>query len=96
VDDEPAPQAVWLPRLAELLDAPAPRHVSEEEAAERFDIQTVYYGNQLRAASNAKAKRELGLRLEYPSWRVGFRQLFGLDGWPSGQAFLLRQSRPDD
>ena len=77
VDDEPAPQAVWLPYLAELLDAPAPRHVSEEEAAERFGIQTVYYGNQLRAASNAKAKRELGMRLEYPSWREGFRQLFG-------------------
>jgi 2-alkyl-3-oxoalkanoate reductase len=77
VDDEPAPQAVWLAYLAELLDAPAPRHVSEEEAAERFGIQTVYYGNQLRAASNAKAKRELGLRLEYPSWREGFRQLFG-------------------
>ena len=76
-DDEPVPQAVWLPYLAELLDAPAPRHVSEEEAAERFGIQTVYYGNQLRAASNAKAKRELGLRLEYPSWREGFRQLFG-------------------
>jgi nucleoside-diphosphate-sugar epimerase len=77
VDDEPAPQAVWLPYLAELLNAPAPRHVSEKEAAEHLGIQTVYYGNQLRAASNAKAKRELGLRLEYPSWREGFQQLFG-------------------
>jgi 2-alkyl-3-oxoalkanoate reductase len=37
----------------------------------------VYDGTQLRAASNAKAKAELELTLEYPSWREGFRQLFG-------------------
>jgi hypothetical protein len=37
----------------------------------------VYYGTQLRAASNAKAKAELGLTLEHPSWREGFRALFG-------------------
>jgi len=76
VDDVPAPQAEWLPYLAELLDGPPPRRVSEEEAADRLGIQTVYYGNQLRAASNAKAKSELGLRLEYPSWREGFREVF--------------------
>jgi hypothetical protein len=27
---------------------------------------------QLRGASNAKAKRELGWTLRYPSWREGF------------------------
>jgi len=26
-----------------------------------------------RGASNAKAKRDLGWRLSYPSWRTGFR-----------------------
>ena len=74
VDDDPAPQAEWLPYLAELLGGPAPRQVSEEEAAERLGVQAVYYGNQLRPASNAKAKSELGLPLEYPSWREGFPQ----------------------
>jgi uncharacterized protein YbjT (DUF2867 family) len=68
---EPAPQAEWLPYLAELLDAPPPRHVSEEEAEEQIGTQAVYYGTQLRAAGNAKAKSELGLTLEYPSWRGG-------------------------
>jgi hypothetical protein len=29
---------------------------------------------QIRGASNAKAKRELGWRLIYPSWREGFRR----------------------
>lgn len=28
---------------------------------------------ELRGASNAKAKRELGWRLSRPSWRYGFR-----------------------
>ena len=77
VGDEPAPQAEWLPYLAEILDAPPPRRVSEEEAEEQLGAQAVYYGTQLRAASNAKAKSELGLALEYPSWREGFRELFG-------------------
>ncbi|MFC4019876.1 NAD-dependent epimerase/dehydratase family protein [Micromonospora sp. GCM10011542] len=76
VGDEPAAQAEWLPYLAELLGAPAPRRVSEEEAEAQIGVQAVYYGNQLRAASNARAKAELGLNLEYPSWREGFRQLF--------------------
>jgi nucleoside-diphosphate-sugar epimerase len=77
VGDEPAPQAEWLPYLAELLDAPPTRRVSEAEAEQQIGVQAVYYGTQLRAASNAKAKAELGLTLEYPSWREGFRALFG-------------------
>jgi hypothetical protein len=28
----------------------------------------------IRGASNVKAKREFGWRLEYPSWRDGFRR----------------------
>jgi 2-alkyl-3-oxoalkanoate reductase len=77
VDDEPVPQAEWLPYLAELLGAPAPRPMPEEDAAEQLGVQAVYYGNQLPAASNARAKSELGMRLEYPSYREGFRKVFG-------------------
>ncbi|MEV1143333.1 NAD(P)-dependent oxidoreductase [Micromonospora sp. NPDC049799] len=77
VGNEPAPQAEWLPYLAEILDAPPPRRMSEEEAEEQIGVQAVYYGAQLRAASNARAKSELGLNLAYPSWREGFRELFG-------------------
>jgi 2-alkyl-3-oxoalkanoate reductase len=77
VDDEPAPQAEWLPFLAKLLNAPAPRRVSADDAAEQLGAQAVYYGTQLKAASNTKAKSELGLSLEFPSWRAGFRSVFG-------------------
>ncbi|MEV0288593.1 NAD(P)-dependent oxidoreductase [Kribbella sp. NPDC050820] len=77
LDDEPAPQADWLPFLAGILGGPAPARISEEEAAERFGVQSVYYGNQLPAASNMKAKAELGLIFAHPSWRQGFRAVFG-------------------
>jgi hypothetical protein len=32
---------------------------------------------EVRGASNAKAKRELGWQLRYPSWRLGFAQGLG-------------------
>ncbi|NJP34628.1 NAD(P)-dependent oxidoreductase [Micromonospora sp. HSS6-12] len=76
VGDEPAPQAEWLPYLAQILGAPPPRRISAEQAEEQIGVQAVYYGTQLRAASNARAKAELGLSLAYPSWREGFRELF--------------------
>jgi hypothetical protein len=33
-------------------------------------------GTVARGASNAKAKRELGWTLRYPSWRQGFRETY--------------------
>jgi len=32
---------------------------------------------EVRGASNAKAKRELGWELHYPSWRQGFKEGLG-------------------
>ncbi|NIK61378.1 NAD-dependent epimerase/dehydratase family protein [Kribbella shirazensis] len=77
VDDEPAPQAEWLPYLARILQAPPPQRVSEDEAEKSIGVQAVYYGNRLPAASNAKAKSGLGFAPAYPSWRDGFREVFG-------------------
>ena len=34
---------------------------------------------RIRGASNDKARRELGWRLRYPSWRDGFRHGLGED-----------------
>ncbi len=33
-------------------------------------------GTEARGASNAKAKRELGWTLRYPSWRQGFADAY--------------------
>jgi nucleoside-diphosphate-sugar epimerase len=42
---------------------------------------------EIRGASNAKAKRELGWTLRYPSWRQGFRAAYGGEAAPTaGQA----------
>jgi nucleoside-diphosphate-sugar epimerase len=76
VDDEPAAQADWLPYLADLLDAPVPRHLPEQQAQQQFGAQAVYYGNRLLPATNAKAKAQLGLDLRHPSWRTGLRSVF--------------------
>jgi hypothetical protein len=37
----------------------------------------VLMGTDGRGASNAKAKRELGWTLRYPSWRQGFAEVYG-------------------
>jgi hypothetical protein len=39
--------------------------------------EAVGLATQLRGASNAKAKRELGWEPRYPSWRQGFREALG-------------------
>lgn len=60
VDDDPSPQAVWLPAFASFVGAPAPPHVSEAEARTMAGEDIVYYATKLSGASNAKAKRILG------------------------------------
>jgi nucleoside-diphosphate-sugar epimerase len=74
VDDDPAPVAEWLPYLADVLGAKPPRHIPTWLARLFVGEPLVSMMTKLRGSSNAKAKRELGWELEYPSWRVGFRE----------------------
>jgi 2-alkyl-3-oxoalkanoate reductase len=75
VDDEPAPVREWLPALAEALGAKPPRHVPRWMGRLAAGEAGVALMTEIRGASNEKAKRELGWRLAYPSWREGFRTL---------------------
>jgi len=68
VDDDPSPQALWLPAFAEYLAAPAPPHMSEAEAAAIAGEDAVYYATKLTGASNAKAKRILGWQPRRLEW----------------------------
>jgi len=77
VDDEPAPVRDWLPVLAEVLGAKPPRHVPRWLARLIAGEGAVMMGTESRGASNAKAKRELGWSLRYPSWRQGFMAAYG-------------------
>jgi nucleoside-diphosphate-sugar epimerase len=72
VDDEPAPVREWLPVLAEALGAKPPRRFPVWLARLFAGEAGVMLGTEARGASNAKAKRELGWSLRYPSWRQGF------------------------
>jgi nucleoside-diphosphate-sugar epimerase len=81
VDDEPAPMREWLPVLAEALGAKPPRHFPVWLARLFAGELMVMLATDGRGASNAKAKRELGWTLRYPSWRQGF---FDAYATPSG------------
>lgn len=74
VDDEPAPASVWLPYLAEMIGAKPPRRVPVWLAKLVLGEPGVSMMTKIRGSSNAKAKRELGWKLKYPSWRQGFRE----------------------
>ena len=72
VDDEPAPAREWLPVLANAVGAKPPRRVPPWLARHIGGADGVTMMSEARGASNAKAKRELGWTLRYPSWRQGF------------------------
>ncbi len=74
VDDEPAPVSEWLPYLAECAGAKPPRRVPAWLARLLAGEMMVGMMTEGRGFSNAKAKRELGWELRYPSWRDGFKE----------------------
>jgi nucleoside-diphosphate-sugar epimerase len=77
-DDDPAPARDVIPAMAEALDAPAPRKVPVWLAKLFAGEVGVIIMTEIRGASNAKAKRELGWTLRYPSWRQGFPATYAL------------------
>ena len=85
VDDEPAPVRVWLPELASILGARRPMRVPRFVGRLFAGETGVVMMTELRGASNAKAKRELGWTPSHPSWRQGFRDM-GSDASRGSQA----------
>jgi nucleoside-diphosphate-sugar epimerase len=74
VDDEPAPASEWLPYLAACAGAKPPMRVPKWLARLLAGDVAVTMMTEGRGFSNAKAKRELGWQLRYPSWRQGFKE----------------------
>jgi nucleoside-diphosphate-sugar epimerase len=74
VDDEPAPASEWLPHLAASAGARRPFRIPKWLARVVAGEVAVTMMTQGRGFSNAKAKRELGWQLRYPSWRQGFER----------------------
>ena len=72
-DDEPAPASEWLPALARAVGAKPPRRVPLWLGRIATGEVGVSMMTQIRGASNAKARRELGWEPWFASWRAGFR-----------------------
>lgn len=74
VDDEPAPASGWLPYLAACAGAKPPMRVPKWLARLLAGDVAVAMMTEGRGFSNSKARRELGWKLRYPSWRQGFKE----------------------
>jgi 2-alkyl-3-oxoalkanoate reductase len=86
VDDEPAAVREWLPALAATIGAKPPRRVPRWLARLVAGESGVVLMTEIRGASNAKAKCELGWSLRYPSWRQGFAAAYRGTSSSSGNA----------
>ena len=72
VDDEPAPVSEWLPELARVLRARAPRRLPSWLGRLAAGEAATLMITDVRGASNGKTKRELGWLPRHRSWRTGF------------------------
>ena len=73
VDDDPAPVSEWLPYLAEVVGAKPPLRLPAwlgRLLAGEFVVEQM---TNACGSSNEKARRELGWKPRYASWREGFR-----------------------
>ena len=81
--------------LANALGAKPPRHFPVWLARLFAGEGAVMIGTDARGASNAKAKRELGWTLRYPSWRQGFAEVYAEPRGRSGRPGRLRAVKSD-
>lgn len=72
VDDEPAPQHVWMPALAAAAGGKPPRHVPTWLARLAAGDFLPRMAERQRGSSNLKARTELAWTPRYSSWRDGF------------------------
>ncbi|HTN26220.1 MAG TPA: NAD(P)-dependent oxidoreductase, partial [Burkholderiales bacterium] len=80
VDDSPVRLSEWLPIAAKLLGGPPPGYEDDAAARKRIGDLRVYYMNEQRGASNAKAKRAFNWQPTFASWRTGFEALYSRPG----------------
>jgi len=74
VDDDPVAVSVFVSEVANAVGAKPPRHLPRWVGRLLAGEAGVVMMTEIRGASNAKAKRELGWELRHPSWRQGFRE----------------------
>jgi len=77
-DDDPAPPSDVIAFAAALLNVPPPPEVPFEQADLSAMARSFYEDN--KRVSNSRIKRELGVALQYPSYRVGLPAIVAAGG----------------
>ena len=75
-DDEPSPAGDLLVFAAQLLGRNPPPEIPFEKAAPSMSPMALSFWQECRRVRNNKLKRELGVALDYPTYREGLRALF--------------------
>ncbi len=75
-DDEPAAGHDVVAYAASLLEAPPPPEIPFEDAARSMSPMARSFYGEVKRVANAKLKRELGVRLRFPTYREGIRALY--------------------
>lgn len=70
-DDSDLPMGDWFDKLADAFGLPRPPRVTRAEAQTRLSPQLLSFMNESRRLVNRRMKRELGLRLRYPTVDAG-------------------------
>jgi hypothetical protein len=89
-DDEPAPAREWLPVYARALGARPPRRVPVFLARLVAGKSGARGATEMRGASNAKARAELGWTARYRSWREAFAALSTAPPTASARRAVIR------
>ncbi len=76
-DDLPASSAEVTAFACELLGLPVPPLLSWEQAAPTMTDMARSFYSESRRVRNDRMKRELGVRLRYPTYREGLRAIAG-------------------
>ena len=92
VDDEPVPMREWLPVVASALDAKPPRRIPRWLGRMVAGEMATVMMTEVRGASNAKAKRELGWQPRYAELAAGPRAGTGLSDDRGSEFDELRPS----
>jgi nucleoside-diphosphate-sugar epimerase len=75
-DDEPSPPADPIVFAARLMGRAPPPEIPFAQAAPSMSELGLSFWQECRRVRNDKLKRELGVRLRYPSYREGLQALF--------------------
>lgn len=70
-DDSDLPMGDWFDKLADAFGLSRPPRVTRAEAQRRLSPQLLSFMNESRRLDNTRMKRELGLRLRYPTVDAG-------------------------